>query len=392
MSAGEIAKMTKLMRNDRNWFGSVGGDGIERSGRRSFSILPTAFSLLIALTVCSSCKNGGVEPPPPPAGTDTTSHEFVWQIDTLGDASSILNDVFIIDENNIWAVGEIYLRDSTGQIDPQAYNAAVWDGNTWKVRRVTVDFRGNMITPPLEGIIAFSSTDIWLVGSLPIHGDGTNWVLHDLRSMPRMDSVSLSKAWGASSLSIYFVGRAGSLVFFNGSSWQKLESGTSLTIQDIWGAKNEATGEWDILAVASNRQINEGKEVLRLSSTSVTKLPTVGLPWSLRGVWFVPGKKYYVIGDGIYHTSSIDSLPPWDGGVNEITTYYGYAIRGNGVNDVVICGAFGDFLHFNGSTWHQYAELQQNDRVFYRVAFKGNTIAIVGIQGNRALAIRGTRY
>lgn len=45
---------------------------------------------------------------------DTTSHNFTWQTFTFGgDAgSSALFDVAIIDENNIWAVGEIYLKDS----------------------------------------------------------------------------------------------------------------------------------------------------------------------------------------------------------------------------------------------------------------------------------------
>ncbi|MCO6473712.1 MAG: hypothetical protein J5I57_08280, partial [Melioribacteraceae bacterium] len=38
---------------------------------------------------------------------DTTSHNFSWEIFTFGEGfnSSILRDVAIIDENNIWAVG-----------------------------------------------------------------------------------------------------------------------------------------------------------------------------------------------------------------------------------------------------------------------------------------------
>ena len=52
---------------------------------------------------------------------DTTSHDFTWTIDTLGDYGSYFNDVAIIDENNIWAVGMI-------KTDSADYNAAaVWD-------------------------------------------------------------------------------------------------------------------------------------------------------------------------------------------------------------------------------------------------------------------------
>jgi len=51
---------------------------------------------------------------------DTTSHIYVWTIDTLGDATSSLRDVAVIDEDNIWVVGKIDLKDPSGQ----QYNVA----------------------------------------------------------------------------------------------------------------------------------------------------------------------------------------------------------------------------------------------------------------------------
>jgi hypothetical protein len=46
---------------------------------------------------------------------DTTSHNFTWQTFTFGGAGgSYLNDVAIINDNNIWAVGNIFAFDSTG--------------------------------------------------------------------------------------------------------------------------------------------------------------------------------------------------------------------------------------------------------------------------------------
>ena len=82
---------------------------------------------------------------------DTTSHNFTWQTWTFCEhSSSVLYDVAIIDENNIWAVGEIYMNDSLGQPDPKAYNAVHWDGNNWSLKKITVEFRGNMITHPFQ--------------------------------------------------------------------------------------------------------------------------------------------------------------------------------------------------------------------------------------------------
>ena len=86
---------------------------------------------------------------------DTTSHDFTWQTFTFGDiigGSSYLKDIAIINENDIWAVGAIYKADSNGKPDPLPYNAVHWDGNKWELKRIQVQFRGNMITLPLKGI------------------------------------------------------------------------------------------------------------------------------------------------------------------------------------------------------------------------------------------------
>ncbi len=80
---------------------------------------------------------------------DTTSHSFTWQTFEFGDdgaSPSSLKDVAIINDSDIWAVGSVYLNDSTGQPDYNAYNAIHWDGNKWELKRITVNFRGNQIT------------------------------------------------------------------------------------------------------------------------------------------------------------------------------------------------------------------------------------------------------
>ena len=64
---------------------------------------------------------------------DTISHNFTCQTFTFGEhSSSSLYDVAIINENDIWAVGEIYMNDSLGNPDPIAYNVLHWDGTSWK--------------------------------------------------------------------------------------------------------------------------------------------------------------------------------------------------------------------------------------------------------------------
>jgi hypothetical protein len=68
---------------------------------------------------------------------DTTSHAFRWTSYVLGDGnSSLLNDVAIVNDTCVWAVGAIYIKDSTGQINPNAYNAAYWNGVKWELKRI----------------------------------------------------------------------------------------------------------------------------------------------------------------------------------------------------------------------------------------------------------------
>jgi len=77
---------------------------------------------------------------------DTTSHNFIWEIDTLGIGGSYLNDVAIIDENNIWVVGNI-------ETDTATYNAAHWDGNVIGKLMALVRLTSSGVVPLMVDIL-----------------------------------------------------------------------------------------------------------------------------------------------------------------------------------------------------------------------------------------------
>lgn len=352
-----------------------------------------AFSVSL-VAIMNSCDQG-VQPEPvcSAVALDSTSHAFTWTITELGDGGgSILRDVGIINDTLIYAVGELYLRDSTGEIDPLAYNAAVWNGSSWTPKRITVIFRGNLITPPLYGIFGFSPTDIWLSAGVPIHGDGENWTqyhLFDMGILTQSDG-SIMKLWGSNSSNVLFVGNKGTIVRHSNGSWQKLSSGTTLPINDIWGARNPATGQWQILAVASDQSTDQGKRLLRIDNQTVTSVGDNGLSWSLNGVWFVPDCMYYVVGDGLYPSQTLG--PTWARDFS-LPAFYKTSIRGNGTNDVAVAGALGLLMHYNGSTWRNYQDSLDfsGGGSFAKVDFQGNTLVAVGTRNNRAIAVIGRR-
>jgi hypothetical protein len=107
--------------------------------------------------------------------------------------------------------------------------------------------------------------------------------------------------WGTDKAIIYTVGyEVGNIAHYNGTSWKKIESGTDLNINDIWGDYNEKTGEWEILAVASNYGTDLEKKILLIKDNVVINLPTSPQMWPLLTTWFIPNRQYYVAGAGIY--------------------------------------------------------------------------------------------
>jgi hypothetical protein len=323
---------------------------------------------------------------------DTTSHDFTWQIDTLGDgASSQLNDVAIINDTLAYAVGQIYFKDSTGQFDPTAYNVAKWNGIRWQLLRIQfLNFCNQPTTYsyPAKAVFAFSATDIWVTsGSQFVRWNGLT------QTSPQCIPVSVNKLWGESENLLYAVGVGGGMALLNGGTWQKLNSGTTLDIQDIWGAKNDKTGKWEVMAVAGNYYASNERKVLSIADFSVSSLSDNGIPYALNSVWFSPRKHYWVVGAGIYEKSFTLDRSYWKGGLNNpITTYTTNRIRGTQINDVFFCGADGDLFHFNGLSWHSYrSESNLSNGQFLSIAVKGNTIIAVGYDSPRAIVMRGKR-
>ena len=100
--------------------------------------------------------------------------------------------------------GRLLIDSTTGQPDPLPYNLAKWNGSSWQLKKVTVNFRGYPVTTPIDGIFAFSPTDIWLVAGDPIHGDGKNWSDFDIRNITGDQNIDVLKGWGTSSIQYIF--------------------------------------------------------------------------------------------------------------------------------------------------------------------------------------------
>jgi len=326
---------------------------------------------------------------------DTTSHNWVFEPPVLlGDgSSSVLYDVAIINDTLAYAVGEIYKMDSLGNWDPNAYNLVKWDGSSWELMRIqfyTICGQPSRTPYPAKAIFAFSENDVWIAsqGGQVARWDGTT----QTATMCMPDPFVVNKLWGENPSSVYAVGNGGGIARYDGTSWRRVESGTTLPIQDIWGAQDRRQ-QTTILCIASNVFQNQGSQTLSIQGNSVIPISNAGLSWQLWGVWYVPNIRYFAVGAGIHYKRSLDDslwtrYPP---GV--VTQFASGGIRGNGINDVFVAGSFGEVVHFNGLTWHRYfSSVPLPSGAYGRVDVRGDLVIAVGLEsGSGALALRGTR-
>ncbi|MDI6805000.1 MAG: hypothetical protein QME58_14385, partial [Bacteroidota bacterium] len=199
---------------------------------------------------------------------DTTSHNFTWEIDTLGDgAGSVLRDVCIINDTCVWAVGEIYKRDSAGNFETEPYNTARWNGKKWELKRIqfyTFCGPGSLTGPyPANAVFAFDDGEIWIASQSQI-AKWKNGVQISITCLP----VSVNKIWGSNKNNVYTAGPLGQIGFFNGVSWRRLESGTDVSINDIWGSVDEKTGKRLILCAASNIWEPGERKILKINENN----------------------------------------------------------------------------------------------------------------------------
>ena len=349
-------------------------------------LVVVAFGCLCSL----SCKHASE--PPPDNIPDTTSHTFTWDVTTLGGgSSSILYDVAIVNDTLAYAVGAIYQRDSMGNIDPNAFNMAKWNGVSWQLRRIPFIGPCSAVTyPPIHAIWIFSSHNVLLTnGGAVVRFDGTNSVM-DCGMNPLL-AGAINRFYASDSNNVYAVGNTGSFVHFDGTSWQGVVTGTTLDFKDVYGAQNNQTGDWEVLAIASQQYQSLSRRIVRINGLTVEQVADTPINQPLTACWFVPGNRYFVAGSGIYEKEHLTDST-WLHKSRDITGHYIEAIRGTAVNDLFAVGDFGEVLHYSGRTWKSFLpQTRIGTGAYYAVAMRANLVIAVGEDSPRAVIAVGKR-
>jgi hypothetical protein len=317
---------------------------------------------------------------------DTTSHDFQWETFEFPSpyGSARLCDVAIINENDIWAVGEIYC-DTVQTWLP--YNAVHWNGSEWELKRINFYLCPNGTSPtpyPIKALFAFSSDDIWFTrGASIVHWDGSNFN-HNCQINSVMDG-SINKLWGTDSNNLYAVGYSGTIVHY-GSSWQKLESGTDLPITDIWGVEDSETGEPIVLCTATEKFDVSDHKIFKIGPAQ--GVSEINWPFADRrpySVWFKTLDNLFICGDGVFRIDPIRQYQLFTG----LPTFFKERIRGNDINDIYTAGDFGLLAHYNGLTW--WTQPNSANDIFRGLDVKGNLAVAAGEKDHNAFIVMLTR-
>jgi hypothetical protein len=308
---------------------------------------------------------------------DTTSHNFFWQIDTLGDGnSSVLYDVAIISDTLVITCGQVYLRDSLGGYQPPC-GVAIWNGRQWQIRRLYAQYPTSHTPLRPEGIFAFSATDIWFAWGDVFHWDGRseNVIIHQVTSILG-PGQGITTLWGTSGSNLYGVGRGGAIAHYNGSTWQRIESGTTVDLLDVWGS-SDGSSVW-----ACGYKSDGSESILLRYDGNQWQVyghaPPRGVYQNLfASIWFPRADSACVIGDrGVFRHAQ--NSPVGFRRVLSGLPYFPYRIRGVDRNDAVFVGDAAMIWHFNGSSWRQFDQLINTGDRLRSVAMGSNQIVAVG--------------
>ena len=308
---------------------------------------------------------------------DTTSHNFTFQSWTFGTiGNSVLYDVAIINENNIWAVGEIKIADASIN-GYTTYNAVHWNGSDWELKRINMQSSCNPVTyPPLKAIWAFSENNIAVTsgGSIGWFDGNTNRADCGIRSIL---TGSINKLWGSSSSDLYAVGNNGNIAHYQNGNWQKIESGTEINLRDVWGTVD---GNEIFISGYSN---DLSRSILLYSRNN-----TVETIWENKTISGTPpyGNLIYSIAGYINNLfiSSNQGVFKHRLAINyPVQTLFiiprrVYNLASSNINDVFTAGDRSSVWHYNGISKKELYINLSVPSPFYSVKVKGNVIVAAG--------------
>ena len=132
----------------------------------------------------------------------------------------------------------------------------------------------------------------------------------------------------------------------------------------------------------------EGSKVIKIENDQATVVWNDHRDSGLDDIWFIPGKRYIVVGDGFWDTESLDKSFTENRDIAVLNTAYMHIIHGVDTYDIVVAGSYTVLGHYNGYKW---TSLYPWTNGAWGAKIKGDLIVAYGLSGRYALTAIGRR-
>jgi hypothetical protein len=318
---------------------------------------------------------------------DTTSHDFVWTITEHGTAfNNALYGIAKLSDTDIVAVGAMGEYDSVRNFSSPRCIAR-WNRREWKTLPLYYNNQyGNGFVRDVRDIISFSPTENWLAGYAIFFWNGRDSVSQIVEETQRFtpryilsEGESIIKLWGTSSRNLFGIGTGGVIVHYDGQTWRKMASGTTVNLTSISGSP-DGKEVW-----VCGYDLSNGQSVLlRLQNgawqTVWSRNGSNTFPFYIffSGVW-VDNIQVVTTGDRIFRHSLLnfssvrrDTL--------DVIWFPRAGLAGSAPNNLLIGGDFGSLWHWNGYSWRNFPQLISDDNRIRGMAIFENEVFAVGIK------------
>jgi hypothetical protein len=191
------------------------------------------------------------------------------------------------------------------------------------------------------------------------------------------------KILGLSKNNILFIGNKGTIVHYDGNSFTKMESGTSIDLTHIYGLDKN-----NIWVVGDDHGLDGGQSVLLFYN---------GTNWNVKyhryyedntppenaykGIWADQDSLILVNVWGYWH-ESISTGKGRQEHISILPAGYTRDFFANNRNDIFKVGDFQTIHHFNGKSWKSYISFDRNNHnIFWAGTYISKDIVFVG--GNK---------
>lgn len=305
---------------------------------------------------------------------DTTSHELEWTIFRFGYIGSYLRDVFIVSEDDIWAVGFIETEETIHNDTLDPYNAVHWNGEEWELKRI---YYSDYVLAG-QAVFGFNNTEVIVVAGGTFIWDGNSFF--SLNTPIGIFTGSVTRLWGVDSDYFYYVGRNGNLVLYRDTIWSRININTALTINDIFGLSG------NLIYMVGSNQDNWSSNFIIYEDGQIRNIDFPDT--CMQAVYATAWNDVYLVGEGmLYYDGRKINDWPWP---DELPMNLLQAVRGNGSNDIFLAGHMGTVIHYNGKTWRYYEDLFETNAL-YAISVTNSRIVAVGLGGQQGIIYHGRR-